>query len=669
MFSRRSLFIILAIIAGLFATTAFAQTIHVTTANDVTDFGGAKQVADLPGPDGKVSLAEAGLASDNTPGVQTIGFQVPQNEWQYQWLYPGRLVLKPFLGFRVFATVNLDATTQTAFTGDTYAGGGEVVIWAQSYLVDTTGSVVRGFDSSSFSVSGGASNVLQGNTHANIDVFDSPNNLIGGVNPGEGNTCGTIKIDRASDNVIVGNTTTRVRILGWYGGGQPASNNRVGGPTLAERNYITGYGTWSSEGYPGGTTVQIFDSIGTVIENNWIGTTPDGLAQGSLASTQGIGFEGENHDALIKNNRIAGILGHGIGPHYAGWLVGSAVDVYGVGGNITIVGNKIGLDANDQPTLGSVSGIMTRNYYLGILSNVRIGGAAPGDANEIAGHLGVGVTVANTYFGTRIQGNSIHDNGGLGIDLVTNGFQYGVTPNDPLDADSGGNTLQNFPVLQNVSFSGSSLRVVGTLATAPNATHTLDFYASPLCDPSGYGEGRLHLGAVTVSTNAAGNAAFDELLPASGVAAGSFVTATATAANGSTSEFAACVGAMGSPDYWTDLGYALAGTAGAPQLAGNGSLTVGSTVQWTLSDARPLAPTWLLVGFTQILAPYAGGVIVPAPDVLLPLTSDAMGGVVISVFVPTTLPSGQSITTQFWIADPAGPAGFAASNAVSKTAP
>ena len=79
--------------------------------------------------------------------MQTIAFHVPQNEWLYQWLYPGRAVLKPFLGFRIFQPAILDATSQTAFTGDTNPdGGGEVVIWAETYLVDTVGCVMRGFD-------------------------------------------------------------------------------------------------------------------------------------------------------------------------------------------------------------------------------------------------------------------------------------------------------------------------------------------------------------------------------------------------------------------------------------------------------------------------------------------------------------------------------------------
>ncbi|MCY2959067.1 MAG: hypothetical protein NTY35_02790 [Planctomycetota bacterium] len=530
-----------ALVSVLLTGSAAAQTIFVDTSNDVVDFGGSQQVADLPGPDGRISLPEAGLASDNTPGVQTIGFHVPQSEWDYQWLYPGRAVLRPFLGFRVFQTAILDATTQTAFSGNTNPdGGGEVVIWHETYLLDNVGGAVLGFDNSSIHVSGGSNNVIQGNTKSNIELYDSSFNLIGGTSFGQGNTCGTIKVDRASNNVVVGNTTTRVRILGWVAGGQTATNNRVGGPTLAERNFITGYGTWS-EGCPGGTTVQIFDSTGTVVENNWIGTTPDGLSQGSLASTTGVGLEGENHNTIIRNNRIAGILGHGTGPHCVGWLVGSAIDVYGTGSGVSIVGNAIGLDANNQPLLGSVTGISTTNYYLGPVQNVVIGGSTAGEANEIAGQLGSGISVGNTFSGVRIGGNSIHDNGGLGIDLITSGFLTGVTPNDNLDADTGGNGLQNFPVIQSAIRTGPTLRVVGSLGSSPSTSFTIAFFATPQCDASGYGEGQEFLGATTVSTDSSGDAVFNVNLAAS-PSVGWSVTATATrAASSSTSEFSACV--------------------------------------------------------------------------------------------------------------------------------
>ena len=88
-------------------------------------------------------------------------------------------MLKPFLGFRVFDTAIIDATTQTAFTGDTNPAGGEVVIWASTDLIHNVGGMMRGFDNTSISVSGGSNNVIQGNAQAGIEVYDSPFTLIG----------------------------------------------------------------------------------------------------------------------------------------------------------------------------------------------------------------------------------------------------------------------------------------------------------------------------------------------------------------------------------------------------------------------------------------------------------------------------------------------------------
>ncbi len=646
---------------------AGAQTIIVDTSHDAVDFGGAQQVSDLPGPDGLISLPEAGLASDNTPGVQTIGFRIPQSDWQYQQFFPGRAVLRPFLGFRVFDTAILDARTQTAFTGETnLEGGGEVVIWQETYLINSVGGAVFGFDNSSIHLSGGSNNVVQANTKTGVEVFDSAFNLIGGANPGEGNTGGFIQIDRASNNIVVGNTVQRVRVLGWIGGGQPATNNRIGGPTLAERNFITGLGTWNSEGWPGGFAVQIFNAIGTVIENNSIGTTPDGLQQGHGATTAGIYFDAENHNSTIRGNRIAGILGRRIGT-YPG-VVGTAIAIGGFGSGIQIVGNTIGLDANGSPSLGSVTGIGTQNYYLGPVQNIVIGGSTASSGNEIAGHLLSGVSVANTLSGVRISGNSIHDNGGLGIDLIDNGFQTGVTPNDPLDLDTGGNGLQNFPLLQSATLVGVALRLVGTLNSSPASSFTVEFFASPQCDPSGYGEGQIFLGASTVATNGNGDAAFDVTLPVS-VQQGWFITATATAAaTASTSEFAACVAVAGSTQ-WSDLGQGLSGTSGVPRLTGSGSLTAASTVTWSLTSARHTAPALFVVGFRRIQFPIFGGMLVPSPDAQVLVTTDTLGAASVSVRLAQSLRSGQEVAVQVWVLDPAGPFGWAASNAVAAAAP
>ncbi len=625
----RHSFFSLAVLLFMPMAAASAQSIYVDTSDDVVDFGGAQTVAELPGPDGKISLPEAGLASDNTPGVQTIGFRIPQSDWQYQQFFPGRAVLRPFLGFRVFDTAIIDATTQTVFTGDTNPDGGEVVIWQESYLIDNVGGAMFGFDSSSIHLSGGSGNWIHGNTNTGIELYDSAANLIGGTQPGEGNRGGfVIQIDRSNDNVVVGNVCSRVRVLGWVGGGMPATNNRIGGPSLAERNVITGFATYNSEGAPGGFAIQIFDATGTVIENNWIGTTADGLAAGHRGTTAGISFEGNHHDTIVRDNLIAGILGEGIGPHYAGWHFGSAISVYGEGSGVTIQGNTIGLDALSRPLLGSVAGITMANYYLGPVRDVLIGGDAPGEGNEIAGHLTAGVSVGNSFVDVRISGNSIHDNAGLGIDLIPPSFQTGVTPNDPLDVDLGANGLQNFPVItEALRLSNGGVEVRGTLDSAPSRSYAVEFFANPSCDPSGNGEGNLFLGGTTVSTDAGASSAFNwsSSVP---VPSGWVATATATdVLTGATSEFSACEDIL--DGFHLEVSALTRGQVGALTLR---NAVPGERVDFVLS----------LVGIGSGSCPPAlGGLCL---DLLAPIVrignsnADAFGVAVLTVNVPVGAP-------------------------------
>lgn len=146
---------------------------------------------------------------------------------------------------------------------------------------------------------------------------------------------------------------------------------------------------------------------------------------------------------------------------------------------------------------------------------------------------------------TRITGNSIHSNNALGIDLITPSFATGVTPNDTLDVDAGGNGLRNYPVLSSATLVGPQTLVSGVLASAPSASYRVEFFASPACDSSGFGECEPYLGGATVSTDAAGDASFSVWLPAS-APSGSFVTATATREPlGATSEFSACIALTG----------------------------------------------------------------------------------------------------------------------------
>jgi hypothetical protein len=522
-------------ILGTTGSVAQSQTITVDISDDVIDVDpDTATVANLPGLDGHISFSEAMIASNNTPGRQTIGFAIPPSAWTYLASYfPGRAVVHTVVGnyWRASDEVTIDGRTQTAFTGDTNLNGREVVLWGSVIYLNADNCSVFGLDNSSVSVTQSNGRV-EDNTATGVELFGGSGSVV------RNNTGGYIQIDRSSNNVVVGNTVQRVRVLGWIANNEPAANNRIGGPTAAERNYITGLGTWNSQGWPNGFAMQIFNAVGTIIENNSIGTTPDGLQQGHAATTMGIYFTDENYDTTIRGNRIAGILGHRIGP-YPG-VLGQAIAIGGFGSGIRIVGNTIGLDANGEPTLGSVTGIATANYYLGPVRNIVIGGAGAGEGNEIAGHLVSGINVANALTSVRISGNSIHDNGGLGIDLITDGFVEGVTPNDPLDVDTGGNGLQNFPELTSASGTGASVTVHGVLNSVPGQAFTLEFFASAACDPSGFGEGTRFLGSAPVTTDAAGHAAFALTLPGP-AAVGAAITATATrSATGDTSEFSAC---------------------------------------------------------------------------------------------------------------------------------
>src|SRR5262249_54855210 len=78
-------FVTLLMVCGLafggFAPPALARTIIVTTLDDsagppfdADSLCGAGTINDLPGVDGQVSLREAIIAANNTPGADTITF-------------------------------------------------------------------------------------------------------------------------------------------------------------------------------------------------------------------------------------------------------------------------------------------------------------------------------------------------------------------------------------------------------------------------------------------------------------------------------------------------------------------------------------------------------------------------------------------------------------------
>ncbi len=120
---------------------------------------------------------------------------------------------------------------------------------------------------------------------------------------------------------------------------------------------------------------------------------------------------------------------------------------------------------------------------------------------------------------------------------------------------------------------------------------------------------------------------------------------------------------------WVDRGYGLAGTNGKPELTVEGTLEWNSEISILLENARPNTTAFLLFGFSEWVLPFQGGVMVPALDLIQPLPTGSNGEIHLNGIWPAAIPDGFLLSLQYWLPDPAGPRGFAASNGMTGTSP
>jgi hypothetical protein len=449
--------------------------------------------------------------------------------------------------------------------------------------VDVTGNTLRA-----------NGNGVAGNGGIGV-VVQAAGNIIGGTAAGGGNVIGDgISLDGADSTLIQGNTIG----LG-ADGTTPLGNTRfgismgrshnvvIGGDTPAARNVISGnleFGIFADGGVNGLVVQSNYigtDRTGTVARGNtYVGifvNSPDVLI-GGLTATPGTGpgnVISANGGGPFSGAGIAYSGGPGTGDVVEGNIVGldaggttalnnfQNIGVWVESPNVTVGGSAAGagnvISGNGDGVLlatAAATGDVVQGNYIGTdvsgthaaanlygvvidagASGNTIGDATAGAGNVIAFNSLVGVAVFHgPSTGNSIRGNSIHDNGGLGIDLSgTFPNPDGVTPNDSA-GHVGPNNYQNFPVLTGVTLSGGLTQVSGTLDSTPNTTFTIDFYANTLPDPSGYGEGQTWLGFTTVTTDPSGHASFTATVAAA-PAGQQFLSATATDQDHNTSEF------------------------------------------------------------------------------------------------------------------------------------
>ncbi len=414
---------------------------------------------------------------------------------------------------------NVDNSTISGnYVGTNAAGtadvNGAVANTAQSgiYLANgSSGNTVGG-------TSAGARNVLSGNNHFGFEVINatSQNNLL------QGNYIGT----DATGLVALGNINGGA--VFWGAG----TGNVFGGGAAGARNVIAGN---TFNGVVVGNA-----SSGATIQGNYIGVGADGvtvLANGSV----GVLVEGGSTGALVGTNLDASNDGAERNIIAGNGASGVVIDGAATTGTL-LRGNWIGLDA-----VGNARGNAQAGVFLSAsASNNMVGGTAAGAGNTIAFSGWDGIRLSGAGTGNAFLGNSLYGNVEQAIDI---GAQ-GVTPNDADDPDSGGNNLQNFPRLTLARTNGSNqLTLNGTLDSSANTWFRIEFFANPAQDGSGYGEGQTYLGFVLVQTDGSGDATISTTLTAN-VAAGSFISATATQTNATetahsnTSEFARNVYAL-----------------------------------------------------------------------------------------------------------------------------
>jgi len=121
---------------------------------------------------------------------------------------------------------------------------------------------------------------------------------------------------------------------------------------------------------------------------------------------------------------------------------------------------------------------------------------------------------------------------------------------------------------------------------------------------------------------------------------------------------------------FTGLGAGSIGVHGVPRLSGSGKLQGNDLAALTLDNARATAAMVLAIGAHAVALPIAGGLLLPAPDILVGgLVTDASGALRLNGRWPLGLPAGLRLWFQTWVEDPADASGFAASNALEATTP
>ena len=402
-------------------------------------------------------------------------------------------------------------------TGNILTGNTSGILLSERSGV-VTGNVFNDNKGAAISVSGGSGNVTlnSGNSVSGISLANRIGDLSGNeltIDGGFG-----IKVIGTSNGLIANNTLTNSSV-GTNGAASIENGIAIlGGLGDIRLNTIAGFS---------GVGISLTADARTVSENN-------------VYSNQGHGIVIQGNNNILTSNKIGvveeiqGSTGNGEnGILIQGLSTGNVIggvelvnDVEVSLGNTVTGNNGNGISINNGGT--QTGNTLSNNVISGnSLNGIEIGGDHNSLAkNQIFSNSGDGVLVASGNYNTIFNKNLIYLNAGLGINLNdANSANEGIMP-------------PSLKIFYNSTSNNKSI-VVGGLE-GNSDSYDIEFFKSG---------GEVYLGPVNVIPDAKGNAYIvnewpienpDEILE-NLVAAGDEVIATATDANGNTSEFSGVV--------------------------------------------------------------------------------------------------------------------------------
>lgn len=313
---------------------------------------------------------------------------------------------------------------------------------------------------------------------------------IGGATASAGNWIGGS--DQAAIGLTGNNHTVRFNLLGF---------DRFGTSSLA--NTIVGAGIITGAiGYGAPPRLQTIYSA--AVQQSFFGLRDSLIADNHISAT--------TRAAIVLNGSKKPTSGNRIDRNTLGR------DFWGSAGARVDIGIRLTQGALDNSLSDNLIGTANAGILLG-------------DASTS--------TITQAGIGNRLSRNLFFDlaNRAIGLDPLNH---FAVLSNDPLDTDSGPNALQNKPTMTAAS---TARGIEGTLDAAPQVAHTVEFFLSSSCHPSGVDSAEFFLGSVDVTTDGQGHAQFQtqaSSVPLGGLRAGDVITATAKDSFNNTSELSKC---------------------------------------------------------------------------------------------------------------------------------